>query len=200
MDLRPIPARDWADWYTGELCASFPACECKPLEAIRALAAEGCYELLGLYDGAALLGYATLWSTPEWPDYVLLDYLGVTAARRNGGLGGAILKMLAAREAGRRTVLVEAEAERSGGPEEERPLRLRRLGFYARNGCIPVYESFNCGLLCQVFVLGPAPAGSGGPQGGSPCHLRPGPDGRGHRPAPRRVAGAALLDVTEVLT
>ena len=136
MDLRPIPARDWADWYTQELCASFPACECKPLEAIRALAAEGCYELLGLYDGAALLGYATLWSTPEWPDYVLLDYLGVTAARRNGGLGGAILKMLAARETGRRTVLVEAEAERSGGPEEERPLR----------------------LLCQVFVLGPAPA------------------------------------------
>lgn len=82
----------------------------------------------------------------------------MTAARRNGGLGGAILKMLAAREAGRRTVLVEAEAERSGGPEEERPLRLRRLGFYARNGCTPVYESFNCGLLCQVFVLGPAPA------------------------------------------
>ena len=40
MDLRPIPARDWADWYTGELCASFPACECKPLEAIRAQAAE----------------------------------------------------------------------------------------------------------------------------------------------------------------
>ena len=83
MELRPIPARDWADWYTQELCASFPACECKPLEAIRALAAEGRYELLGLYDGAALLGYATLWSTPEWPDYVLLDYLGVTAARRN---------------------------------------------------------------------------------------------------------------------
>ena len=135
MDLRPIPARDWADWYTQELCASFPACECKPLEAIRALAAEGRYELLGLYDGAALLGYATLWSTPEWPDYVLLDYLGVTAARRNGGLGGAILKMLAARETGRRTVLVEAEAERSGGPEEERPLRLRRLGFYARSLC-----------------------------------------------------------------
>ena len=145
MELRPIPARDWADWYTQELCASFPACECKPLEAIRALAAEGRYELLGLYDGAALLGYATLWSTPEWPDYVLLDYLGVTAARRNGGLGSVILEKL-------------REAERSGGPEEERPLRLRRLGFYARNGCIPVYESFNCGLLCQVFVLGPAPA------------------------------------------
>ena len=46
MELRPIPARGWADWYTQELCASFPACECKPLEAIRALAAEGRYELL----------------------------------------------------------------------------------------------------------------------------------------------------------
>ena len=194
MDLRPIPARDWADWYTQELCASFPACECKPLEAIRALAAEGCYELLGLYDGAALLGYATLWSTPEWPDYVLLDYLGVTAARRNGGLGGAILKMLAARETGRRTVLVEAEAERSGGPEEERPLRLRRLGFYARNGELQLRPAL------PGLCAGARPGGSGGSQGGPPGHLRPGPDGRGHRPAPRRVAGAALLDVTEVLT
>lgn len=58
MELRPIPARDWADWYTQELCASFPACECKPLEAIRALAAEGRYELLGLYDGVPC------WATP----------------------------------------------------------------------------------------------------------------------------------------
>ena len=155
MELRPIPTRGWADWYTQELCASFPACECKPLEAIRALAAEGRYELLGLYDGAALLGYATLWSTPEWPDYVLLDYLGVTAARRNGGLGGAILKMLAAREAGRRTVLVEAEAERSGGPEEERPLRLRRLGFYARNGCTPVCGASTAACSARSLCWGP---------------------------------------------
>ena len=136
MELRPIPARDWADWYTQELCASFPACECKPLEAIRALAAEGCYELLGLYDGAALLGYATLWSTPEWPDYVLLDYLGVTAARRNGGLGGAILKMLAARETGRRTVLVEAEAERSGGVSREEVLSEARRAAGAYVGAV----------------------------------------------------------------
>ena len=99
--------------------------------------------------------YATLWSTPEWPDYVLLDYLGVTAARRNGGLGGAILKMLAAREAGRRTVLVEAEAERSGGPEEERPLRLRRLGFYARNGCIPCMRASTAACSARSLCWGP---------------------------------------------
>lgn len=158
MELRPIPAAHWADWYEKELCAAFPACECKPLGDIRALAEAGRYEVLGLYDGPALLGYATLWSAPDWPGYVLLDYLGVTPSRRNGGLGGEILEKLAAREAGRRTVLIEAEAEDSGGPEGERPIRLRRLGFYRRHGCTPVYISFNCGLVCQVFVLGPAPA------------------------------------------
>ena len=130
MDLRPIPARDWADWYTQELCASFPACECKPLEAIRALAAEGCYELLGLYDGAALLGYATLWSTPEWPDYVLLDYLGVTAARRNGGLGSVILEKL--REAERGNVIFGESEIPCYAPDPA--MAERRLGFYARNG------------------------------------------------------------------
>ncbi|UQT47067.1 GNAT family N-acetyltransferase [Flavonifractor plautii] len=184
MDLRPIPARDWADWYTGELCASFPACECKPLEAIRALAAEGRYELLGLCDGAALLGYATLWSTPEWPDYVLLDYLGVTAARRNGGLGGAILKMLAAREAGRRTVLVEAEAERSGGPEEEAAPAAAPPGVLCPKRLHPRVRELQLRPALPGLCAGARPGGSGGPQGGSPCHLRPGPDGRGHRPAP----------------
>ena len=130
MELRPIPARGWADWYTQELCASFPACECKPLEAIRALAAEGCYELLGLYDGAALLGYATLWSTPEWPDYVLLDYLGVTAARRNGGLGSVILEKL--REAERGNVIFGESEIPCYAPDPA--MAERRLGFYARNG------------------------------------------------------------------
>ena len=158
MELRPVPRSALDQWYENELCATFPACECKPLADIHALADAGRYELLGLYDGEALLGYAALWSSPDWPEYVLLDYLGVTAARRNGGLGGALLRRLAAREAGRRTVVLEAEAEDSGGPKKDRPIRLRRLAFYRRNGCTPVYRAFNCGLVCQVFTLGRAPA------------------------------------------
>ena len=34
MELRPIPAADWADWYENELCTTFPDCECKPLADI----------------------------------------------------------------------------------------------------------------------------------------------------------------------
>ena len=158
MELRPIPAGSWAAWYETELCTTFPSCECKPLEDMRSMAAQGRYQLLGLYEGAELLGYAALWSAPDWPGYVLLDYLGVTAARRNGGLGGRMLALLSERLAGNAVLLIEAEAADSGGPEEERPIRLRRLDFYRRHGCTPVYRSFNCGLMCQVFVLGPAPA------------------------------------------
>ena len=157
MTLRDLTLQELHHLHRHELREAFPPEELKPFAAMKKLYRAGVYHPVGAWEGETLVGYALLWEAPQ-RKYVLIDYLGVTAARRNGGLGGAILKMLAAREAGRRTVLVEAEAERSGGPEEERPLRLRRLGFYARNGCIPVYESFNCGLLCQVFVLGPAPA------------------------------------------
>ena len=94
-ELRAIPTTSWDTWYQTELCEAFPPNERKPLATMLELAAEGRYELLGLFDGADLLGYATLWTAPERPDYVMLDYLGVTAARRNGGLGGSILAALA---------------------------------------------------------------------------------------------------------
>lgn len=156
-ELRPLLPEELETWYRQELCTAFPPCEQKPLSAIRELMDQGRYELLGLYDGPLLQGYATLWSCPEYPGYVLLDYLGVTAARRNGGLGGTLLALLRERFRDGSVLIVEAEAPDSGGPAEERPLRERRLSFYRRNGCTPVYLSFNCGLLCQVFVLGEAP-------------------------------------------
>ena len=157
-ELRAVPPEEVETWYTKELCTAFTPCEQKPLSAIRELMAQGRYELLGLYDGPLLQGYATLWSGPECPGYVLLDYLGVTAARRNGGLGGRMLGLLRERCGSGTVLIVEAEAPDSGGPPEERPLRERRLAFYRRHGCTPVYLSFNCSLLCQVFVLGEAPA------------------------------------------
>ncbi len=93
MELRPIA--DLEQWYARELTEAFPPNERKPLAEIRALLEAGRYEALGLYDGAALLGYANLWREPAAPGYVLLDYLGVTASRRNGGLGSLILRKLA---------------------------------------------------------------------------------------------------------
>ena len=90
MELRPIA--DLEQWYARELTEAFPPNERKPLAEIRALLEAGRYEALGLYDGAALLGYANLWREPAAPGYVLLDYLGVTASRRKGGLGCLILR------------------------------------------------------------------------------------------------------------
>ena len=157
MELRPIS--DLAGWYARELSEAFPENERKPLADMVSEMERGCYEPLGLYEGQALLGYATLWSREAFPGYVLLDYLGVTAGRRNGGLGAAILRLLGERYAGRALIITEAEAPVPGGPEAENALRLRRIGFYERCGFAPVYDIGSCGVRFRALVLGRMPAG-----------------------------------------
>lgn len=158
MQLRPIPARALEKWYRG-LQAAFPPCECKPLADIRILMERGQYEILGMYDqGEEPLGFATVWSHPDYSGYGMLDYLAVAACRRGGGLGGRILTLLREGDWGKNVLVLEAERPVPGAPPEENALRERRLGFYGRNGCTPVYDTFACGLRCQAFVLGGRPA------------------------------------------
>lgn len=158
MELRPVVGADVEAWYRKDLTEAFPPCERKPLEDIRALIADGRYEILGLYAGAAgRVGFATLWSHPDWPGYGMLDYLGVDASRRGGGLGGQILDLVRERCRGKQVLVLEAELPVPGAPEEENALRQRRLAFYGRSGCTPVYDTFACGLRCRAFVLGELP-------------------------------------------
>lgn len=154
MEFRPMSVQEIRGWYAREFLRTFPPNEQKPLVLMLDLAACGQYTAMGLYDGAALLGYATLQTHPDHPGYVLLDYLGVTAARRNGGLGARILTLLEERFRGRARVIVEAESPVPGeaGPENE--LRSRRIGFYERCGCQKVYEMGACGIRCQAMTLG----------------------------------------------
>lgn len=152
MELRRIPTSRWEPWYQNELCEAFPPNERKPLATMLSLAAEGRYELLGLFDGEALLGYATLWSDPEWPGYVMLDYLGVTAARRNGGLGGRIVRMLAEQLEGKSLLLIEAERPVEGDDPAENTIRQRRLAFYERCGFVPAYDMATCGMRFTTFL------------------------------------------------
>ena len=183
MDLRPIPARDWADWYTKSCVPPFPpasASRWRPSAPWRRRAAMSCW--------ASTMG-RPCWATPPCgaPGVAGLCASGLSGGdcrppERRSGRGHP-------EDAGRPGDGAADGTRRGRGGALRRPgggaaLRLRRLGFYARNGCTPVYESFNCGLLCQVFVLGPAPADRADLKGGPPGHLRPGPDGRGHRPAP----------------
>lgn len=152
MELRPII--DLSAWYNKELAVTFPEHERKPLDDIRALIAAGHYEPLGLYDGSVLLGYATLWGHPEHPGSVLLDYFGVPAARRGGGLGGALLRQLQ-QWYPERAILAEAEALVPGEGEAENHLRGRRIAFYERVGFRQVYDMATCGVRFCTLVLGP---------------------------------------------
>ena len=88
---------------------------------------------------------------------MLIDYLGVTAARRNGGLGGEILRLLQEKFRDWEGILVESEAP-EGGPEDA--LRRRRLGFYQRNGFRPL--SYDCLLFGVHYrTLPPLPQREG---------------------------------------
>ncbi|WP_297211112.1 GNAT family N-acetyltransferase [uncultured Flavonifractor sp.] len=152
MELRPITGKALEDWYHLELTEAFPPNERKPLPDILALMDQGRYEVWGLFDGDALLGYATLWMEPGDKRCILLDYLGVTAARRNGGLGRQIVRMLAEQLKGKSLLLIEAERPVEGDDPAENSLRQRRLAFYRRCGFVPAYDMATCGMRFTTFL------------------------------------------------
>lgn len=154
MEFRAMNEQEIRGWYEREFIRTFPPNEQKPLTLILELASKRLYTLMGLYDGPSLLGYAGLQTHPDYPRCVLLDYLGVTAARRNGGLGARILSLLEERYRGTACVVAEAELPVPGGDPAENDLRVRRIGFYERCGCRRVYEIGACGIRCQALVLG----------------------------------------------
>lgn len=154
MDFRAMNEQEIPVWYVQEFTKTFPPNEQKPLPFILELIADGRYTPMGLYDGPSLLGYATLQTHPDCPGYVLLDYLGVTAARRNEGLGARILALLEEKLRGTACLIVEAESPVPGDTAEENGLRLRRIGFYERCGLRRAYEMGACGIRCQVLTQG----------------------------------------------
>lgn len=150
MEFRIMEADELQSWYDQELSEAFPPHERKPLPVIRELIAAGRYTLRGLYDGGTLLGYAALWGKPG-AGYVLLDYLGVTAARRGGGIGAHILARLAGQEKNR--IIIESECPLPGGDEGENAIRTRRIGFYERAGYRGRYEMAACGARFLAMTL-----------------------------------------------
>lgn len=152
MELRRLTDRELIPWYEQELTEAFPPNERKPFGDILALMDQGRYEVWGLFDGDTLLGYATLWMEPADKSCILLDYLGVTAARRNRGLGGQIVRMLVEQLAGKSLLLIEAERPVEGDDLAENALRQRRLRFYERCGFVPAYDMATCGMRFTTFL------------------------------------------------
>ena len=149
-EFRPMTREEICGWYGSELCEAFAENERKPLADIFALIEEGRYELWGLFEQKRLLGYAALWKRAGIP-LVLLDYLGVSAALRSGGIGSRLLTLL--KEQGR-PIVTEAELPVEGDGAEENQIRVRRIGFYRRNGFEPAHEMATCGMRWQALLAG----------------------------------------------
>lgn len=147
LSLRDLSLEELLVLHRTELHEAFPAAELKPYAAMAHLCRRGVYHPIGAFEGAALVGYAILWSSPDG-HYVLIDYLGVTKDRRNGGLGGEILRLLAERYAALDGILVESEAPEGGTTDA---LRRRRLGFYQRSGF--TFLDYECILFSVHYAV-----------------------------------------------
>ncbi len=149
MEFRLMTEREIEAWYYGAFGEAFAENERKPLSDILALIAGGRYELWGLFGGKTMLGYAAIWKK-EGVALRLLDYLGVVAERRNGGLGADMLARIGAWGV---PFVTESELPVEGDSEVENAIRRRRIAFYERNGLLPVYEMATCGSKWQALVL-----------------------------------------------
>jgi hypothetical protein len=153
MELRLPTIEQLEAVYEEDLRPSFPPAELKPLRAIREMWAAGRYRPWCLFDGDAIVGEAFLWlGRPGW---TLLDYLCVSPGRRNGGLGGEILRLLPQVERPGTVIFGEAEAP-AHAPDPH--LAERRLGFYARNGaCLAGYDTEVFGVHYKTLYWAETP-------------------------------------------
>ena len=128
MELKTPTAAELRLAYERDLAEAFPPQELKPLRNIVDMTRRGKYVPLCLYDGAEIAGECFLWSGR--PGWALLDYLCVTRARRNAGLGAYMLRALLER-CPDSVIVGEVEAvEHAPDPA----IAARRLDFYRRNG------------------------------------------------------------------
>lgn len=75
-----------------------------------------------LEEDGEFAGFLTYWA---WDDFRYFEHFAVAPEKRNGGKGGAFLRMMV--ENDRRPVVLEVER-----PDDE--MAVRRIGFYQRNG------------------------------------------------------------------
>lgn len=134
MQLRILTPAELKRAYETDLKEAFPPAELKPLRAMEAMRERGIYDPLALFgDTGEIEGYIMLWKHPEGR-YLLIDYLCVPARKRNGGIGGKLLRAAAERYPSDTVFIGETEAP-TGDPKRDEMI-LRRLGFYARNGAV----------------------------------------------------------------
>ena len=155
MQFRRMTQPEIEYWYAVLLPEGFEPNEIKPWADFERLLAEDRYEIWGLFEdepagpGNDPIGFACLWKRSGIP-LVLLDYLGVTEALRNGGWGAWMLMQLKGQG---RPLVCESELPVEGSSEAENAIRRRRIAFYERNGFRSAYEMATCGLRWQALLI-----------------------------------------------
>ncbi len=138
--LRKLTDEELKTAYETVFREAFPPEELKPLFAITKMRAEGQYDTLGLFRDGTPLGYICCWLDLPW---VLIDYLCVDKAARNGGVGAEIIQKI--REYYPADTVFIGEVEAPTGDEEADVIIHRRLGFYKRCGARSV--GYDCALF-----------------------------------------------------
>lgn len=130
MILRPVSSDDMGRARALYL-DSFPEYERVPLDKLEAHLIRGDTGWLGIYEGGRLCGTAYVLFNER---ILFILYLAVDPSCRNNGYGSAALKAVMERHPYHKTFLnIEPPDEECDNSEQ----RLRRQGFYVRNGFIP---------------------------------------------------------------
>ena len=128
MELKLPTEAQMREAYRRDLLPSFPKAELKPLKEMLAEMRRKEYHPWCLFDGDEIVGEA--FGGTHVPGYALFDYLCVTPARRNDGLGSLLIEKLVEAERGN-VLFGESEIPAYAA---DPAMAERRLGFYRRNG------------------------------------------------------------------
>lgn len=129
MELRIPTLEEFKHVYETDYREAFPPAEQKSLTKLRRMWEAGQYRPYCLFDGDQIIGGAFVWvGHPGWS---LLDYLFITASRRNQHLAPVIFQELRRLEGADTVIFGEVEVP-ADAPDPA--MAERRLGFYARNG------------------------------------------------------------------
>lgn len=152
MYLKTLTKDQLKELYTDRMRKDFPPSELKPLFVMLDAVDKGIYEALGLYDGDEIVGYSCL--VKQSTNY-LMDYLAIISEKRNKGIGSTLLTLLSEYMDGSGNFIIEVEDPEYAKDDEDRKLRVRRMHFYLRNGCIDTGVRARCfGVEFVILKMG----------------------------------------------
>lgn len=119
--------------------ASINPREQKPEHWLRAMVAAPEYRVWISQQDGRVLGFSILF-VPPGQGFALLEYMAVATEKRGAGFGGRLFQKTVAQaltpEGAALPVLLEVDADREAPSDRE--VRVRRLRFYRRLGCLKI--------------------------------------------------------------